>query len=231
MNKTDQEMYQRVVAVLDDWRAWAKDAAYSRLLTPLQFLAVVVWVLQARKGDELTEEETRLAVAHWGLVLDRGIEDKTLRPLHGVTLLPVPEASASDWVLSAGQLIGHMERLPWAFDLHWALDEFLKCSGAQAVELSTWEEAADLHRSESADGKKAKWTHTKLKPISAAVLNGVRLADIAKKAGISRAALDEALKKYRVDPERYGKPTTTHIQTTPTMGGLLLADAWQKKTA
>lgn len=212
------ELYQRVDAVFDDWRTWAKEAAYSKLLTPLQFLAVVVWVLEARKGDELSEDEKRLSVAHWGLAIDRGMEQKILVPLHGVSLLPVPEAHQSKWVLSIGQLTDLMERLPWAFDLKWALGEFGSAIGREAEDIATWQEAAALHKKERGEtpkgGKKPKWTHAKLKPISNAIASGVNITVIATAAGISRQSLDGVLKAYEADPNKYGKPDHSQIQVS-----------------
>lgn len=226
----ESELYQRVDAVLDDWRTWAKEAAYSGLLTLLQFLAVVVWVLEARKGDELSEKEKRLSVAHWGLAIDRGMEQKILVPLHGVSLLPVPEAHQSKWVLSIGQLTDLMERLPWAFDLKWALGEFGSAIGRESEEIATWQEAAALHKKEKGEnpkgGHKSKWTHAKLKPISDAIARGVNISVIATAAGIAHQTLGGVLRTYEADPHKYGKPVHSQIQVSASKDKSISLDDW-----
>jgi hypothetical protein len=225
--QTGDDLHHRVEAVLENWRSWAKGVAFSGLMTPLQFFAVVLWVLESHKGDELPEDQLKTALSHWGRVIDRGIEQKILRPLHGVSLLPVPEANQSDWVLSVGQLTDLMEHLPWAFDLRWALENFSKGADENAEEIKTWQEAAELHKSQSEGGKKPEWTTAKLKPICEAVESGVKPSLIANKAGITRQALDGALKKHKANPKGHDKPNRGQIQAaTSTRSGAALHEYW-----
>ncbi|PUE06154.1 hypothetical protein [Limnohabitans sp. WS1] len=225
--KTGDEFHHRVEAVLENWRSWAKGVAFSGLMTPLQFFAVVLWVLESHKGDELPEDQLKTALSHWKRVIDRGINEAILIPLHGVSLLPVPEANQSEWVLSVGQLTDLMEHLPWAFDLRWALENFSKGADENAEEIKTWQEAAELHKSQSEGGKKPEWTHAKLKPICEAVESGVKPTLIAKKAGITRQALEGALKKYKANPNGHDKPDLGQIQAaTSARGGAALQDHW-----
>ena len=227
---TDDEHHHRVKAVLENWRSWAKGVAFSGLMTPMQFFAVVLWVLESHKGDELPEDQLKTALSHWKLVIDRGIEQKILIPLHGVSLLPVPDTNQSEWVLSLGQLTDLMEHLPWAFDLRWAIENFTKGADEQAKEIKTWQEAADLHKSQSEDGKKPRWTHEKLKPISAVVRQGEKLTVIAKRAGISRQSLEDVLRNYEANPEKYGKPNLEQVQAAPVRSGsTLLQGVWNSK--
>ncbi len=228
--QTGYEFHHRVEAVLENWRSWAKGVAFSGLMTPLQFFAVVVWVLESHKGDELPEDQLKTALSHWKLVIDRGIEQKILIPLHGVSLLPVPEAKQSKWVLSVGQLIDLMEHLPWAFDLRWALENFSKEEDENAEEFKTWQEAADMHKRQSEGGKKPEWTHAKLKPICAAIEQKVKLSLIAGRAGITRQTLAGVVENYKANPEKYGKPNREQIQAaTPTRSGAALFESWPPK--
>jgi hypothetical protein len=230
--QTGDEFHHRVEAVLENWRSWAKGVAFSGLMTPLQFFAVVLWVLESHKGDELPEDQLKTALSHWKRVIDRGIKEEILIPLHGVSLLPVPEANESKWVLSVGQLIDLMEHLPWAFDLRWALESFSKEADENAEEIQTWQEAAELHKSQSEGGKKPEWTQAKLKPICEAVESGVKPGLIANKAGITRQALEGALKKQKTNPNGHDKPNRGQIQAaTSTRSGAALHDHWKPTKA
>lgn len=225
--KTGDEFHHRVEAVLENWRSWAKGVAFSGLMTPLQFFAVVLWVLESHKGDELPEDQLKTALSHWKRFIDRGIKEEILIPLHGVSLLPVPEANESKWVLSVGQLIDLMEHLPWAFDLRWALESFSKGADENAEEVKTWQEAAELHKSQSEGGKKPEWTHAKLKPIFTAIEHGVKPSVIANTAGITRQALEGVLKKHKANPNGYDKPSREQIQAaTSTRSGAALYEYW-----
>jgi hypothetical protein len=217
---------------LENWTLWAKSAAYTRVLRPSEFLAVVVWVLELRKGSDLSESEMRDAVSHWKYVIFRGFEEKILVRLHGASLLPVPDAGGSDWVLSVSQLNDLMGRLPWAFDVAWALDEFRQSADALSDQLRTWKDAADLHKRESEGGKKPGWTHAKLSLIAAAINEGVKVDAIAKRAGITRQTLDEAIDRYKKNPQKYGATEIKEIRPPASAaGGFPLQDAWGGKAA
>ncbi len=208
------EVVKIVNARLEDWQSWAKGAAYAHVLKPSEFLALVVWALESRKGDALTDVEMHKAIGDWVHVINKGLEMKRLRPLHGISLLPVHDAMESEWVVAVSDLNNLMGMVPWSFDVEWALAEFRKGANDSEEKISTWEAAADFHKKQRGkDGKgKPSWIHAKLAPIAAAIASGVKVDAIAKRAGIARQTLRGVLDGYKENPQKYGAPVVAAIK-------------------
>lgn len=54
-----------VVSALDDYQSWATAASDSGRVTPVQFLAVVLWAISAKQGRNLNESEVAVLVSKW----------------------------------------------------------------------------------------------------------------------------------------------------------------------
>lgn len=54
-----------ILQTLCDYKDWSKAASDSGLVTPIQFLAIVLWALESLKGSAFTEKEQAVVLAAW----------------------------------------------------------------------------------------------------------------------------------------------------------------------
>jgi hypothetical protein len=54
-----------VVSTLDDYQSWANSASDAGRVTPVQFLAVVLWALSTLQGRDLSESEVNGVICKW----------------------------------------------------------------------------------------------------------------------------------------------------------------------
>lgn len=54
-----------VVSTLNNWESWAPKANESELISPVQFLAVITWALEALRGGEFSDGELSEVLRDW----------------------------------------------------------------------------------------------------------------------------------------------------------------------
>jgi hypothetical protein len=54
-----------VVSALDDYQSWATEASATGRITPVQFLAVVLWAVSTLEGRDLSESEVNGVISKW----------------------------------------------------------------------------------------------------------------------------------------------------------------------
>lgn len=178
--KPTEGITRLVLDALADWARWAPDTVRG-LLTPVQFLAVVLWMLQTEKttpGDDF------LIVEGWARALLKAVRLGLVTAVHPITLLPIDATSdTSEWVLSVNHANAFLESMPIGFDCCVALEHFRGEALRLAVrseEGMTFEKAA-LER-ETQKGK--PWTDAQ----KAAVLgkiNEIGYPQTAQKLGMA----------------------------------------------
>jgi hypothetical protein len=71
--KTDLNaaLYGEVISALEHYQSWASGASSSGSVSPVQFLAVVLWAVGHSKQVEQSEAEERTVVAEWWVKLSK----------------------------------------------------------------------------------------------------------------------------------------------------------------
>lgn len=184
----ENEMVTRVVDTLDRWLDWVGDVQRG-VLTPYQFLAVVLWWIATEKAGP---DEDALIVNGWFGAL--AARRAGIRMLHPVTLLPLSKTHASDdWVLSIRDAQEFLDSMPIGFNLEKAL-AFMQKEAAELVvdgaATPTYEQAVAQRKA----GSKSKWTDGQLAVVAARVaIDGA--ASVAKDIGIFRQTLEKTLQR------------------------------------
>lgn len=117
-----------VVSALDDYQSWATEASATGRITPVQFLAVVLWALEALRDREFTEYELAVVLsAWWGKLVDatarRGATlggraaSRYVVPLDALTFLELDQLKVSTldgWCLNTNNVDSWLEALGYA---------------------------------------------------------------------------------------------------------------------
>ena len=180
---------QAVTKTLDAWCEWAPHTTRG-VLTPYQFLAVVLWAIQTEATNP--EDEVQI-VTGWAKALLQS--SSTFPALHPVTLLAL-EAPTTDWVLSVTHAQEFLDSMPIGFRLELVLEHFrseankLKVAGNESL---TYKALVILR---IGDGKGKPWTDDQVQ-IALAAVKANRGKKVAKDMGLFRQPLTAALSRKR----------------------------------
>lgn len=184
-----------VRSVLDDWLSWA-ERHHQAVLTPLQFLALILWVVRT---DSSTSEQEAQIIDSWDAYARQACLAGIIVPLHPVTLVPVKFGDVADWVLTVDHAQDFLDRMPVRFDCKMIVEHFRseahKHRGSDAPDFDTWAEVV-AHRRENAAGS---WDSRGQRRIARAEFERRGGAPavyqvLADELGIKRAPFERALK-------------------------------------
>jgi hypothetical protein len=183
---------QAVAKALDNWCDWAPYTTRG-VLTPFQFLALVLWVIQTEATN--SEDEAQI-VNGWAKALLNSLS--TIPALHPVTLLALDSPPlAGEWVLSIAHAQEFLDSMPIGFNLDVVLEHFRTEAAKLAVSGSEGSPYASLIASRKGKGKSGeRWTPEQVQ----IAINEVKSQGIKKVAadlGIARQTLETALKRDR----------------------------------
>ncbi len=183
------ETVRDVLRTLESWDEWASGTVRG-ILTPYQFLALILWSIQTPKTN--AEEESQIVVG-WARALLSGMQ-RGIPALHPVTLLPIKGPKGPlDWVLTVQHAQEFLDSMPVGFDIEIALQHFRDQAAVarEGVEL-TLEDAIAQRKG----GKNKPWTDSQLSVIGEAV-DKQGLQVIAQRINLSHQSLSMALKRDR----------------------------------
>lgn len=139
-----------ILQTLCDYKEWSKSASDSGRITPIQFLAIVLWALESLKGSVFTEKERAVVLATWrGKLIDAtarrcatlgGMASfRNIVPFDTLTLLELADNRASTldgWCMDLSDVDEWLESLGCGA---WCNQFFVSCgwrdaAGVQAIE-------------------------------------------------------------------------------------------------
>ncbi|MFC7408895.1 hypothetical protein [Hydrogenophaga atypica] len=178
----DDQLWRQVVGCLDKWVEWAAPASQGCVLTPVQFLAVVLWVIGPEEPSDAT---AKLIVNRWARALSVAHSRGEVITLHPVCLLPLGrEESPADCVLSMGHLQEFLDSMPIGFNLRKTLESWRDELAQPSGEKRTLEQVAK-------DRKAVKGTRWKQadKQVVADAVNETSISAVAKVLGLREFAV------------------------------------------
>jgi len=183
------ETVRCVQRTLDTWAEWAEGTDRG-VLTPYQFLALILWAI---KTPEASAQDEALIIDGWARVLLNQMRNG-IPALHPVTLLPIEgHHSPSEWVLSIQHAQEFLDSLPIGFGVERALQHFREQAAlGKKGGVLTLDDAIAQRKG----GKNKPWTDSQVSVISQAVQDD-GLKAIAKRIGISHQTLSTALNRDR----------------------------------
>ncbi len=124
INKSADSLRASAVAALESHETWSRSASDQEMLSPVQFLAIVLWMLSPQ-GSDMSEAQEGQIVRVWGLKLADATAKRcaTLRgggafrdvvPFDPVTLLELEVlrvSSLDGWILSVGNVDAWIQSL------------------------------------------------------------------------------------------------------------------------
>lgn len=214
-------LVEMVRASLDSWESWVEKTAYG-VISPVQFLALVLWVLQK---ESTTPEQEEMIVMAWGEELQKAMRAQIVIPLHPVTYLAYkPEKGDVSWLLSIAHATSFLEHEPVGFDCAKVLEHFRTEAAKQSpgdAETLTYVQAKEQRLKR----KGQKWTAAEIAAVKAeldgrkgeAGLWGVVAGELGIKEQTLRSNIDTADQKTL--------PTKTAAEGGLS-GGVNLQGAW-----
>lgn len=224
--KPAPKLIELVRIELDNWSNWVNDTKRG-VMTPVQFLAVVLWILS---DESTTDEDEVLIVEGWGKALLDAVARRIVVALHPVTLLPISNAGKPDnWRLSIMHADQFLESMPIGFECRKALacwcDEAAGQGAGDATAL-TYDQA----KKQRIDGKNSTWTRPQLEAVNVEIKrrNGEKglWARVALELDITEQTLRSNLKKSSGQTRPGNKSNRTL-----TAGNVALPAAWGSSNA
>lgn len=201
-----------VLQALVDYANWVGDTERG-VMTPVQFLAVVLWMIRTETATPADEEQI---INGWGGALREAARLQLVAALHPVTLLPL--AGAEDpkkWLMSVVHADNFLEQMPIGFSCSKVLAHWRDVAAAQSnasADVLTYEQAREQRKKA---GKGSTWTDLQRDAVHGEIRSrqGEKMlySTIALDLGISEQALRIALSRGgQKGPEktRVGEPAS-----------------------
>lgn len=225
--KPAPKLIELVRIELDNWSNWVNDTKRG-VMTPVQFLAVVLWILS---DESTTDEDEVLIVEGWGKALLDAVARQIVVALHPVTLLPISNAGKPDnWRLSIMHADQFLESMPIGFDCRNILASWCDEAAGQGAGDAT-ALTYDQAKKQRKDGRNSAWTRPQIEAVNVEIKRRNRekglWATVARELGIKEQTLRSNLKGS--SGQTYPGKKSGLALTTANTG---LADVWgSSKTA
>lgn len=186
----DDQLWREVAECLAEWRQWAAPVNQRGVLTPAQFLAVVLWAVQT---DDTSDATVKLIVNRWARALMLACSRNIVIALHPVCLLPLErDDSPAHWVVSVAHAQDFLDSMPMGFNLSRALEYWRDEAAKPLDERPTLEQIAARLKSGS---KGTRWPDAERQVVADAVAAST-VAEVAKKLGVQPNTVKNAIKGF-----------------------------------
>ncbi len=217
---TKPTLVESVRNKLFEWETWAM-ATERGVITPVQFLAVILYVLS---DEGMPAKDEASIVNEWGRALLTACDRKIVVALNPVTLLASTKEDGDNWVLSIAHADYFLENTPIGFSCRDVLaywrDQVNAKGSAEDVEI-TFDQAKAQRLATGA--KSTKWTDSQKKAVQKEISARTGKAiwsTVAKELKLAEQTLRAALKKR---PE---KP----VAQPAVRGNVHPLDSWMKSS-
>lgn len=183
-------LWREVGGCLTEWRQWAAPVNQRGVMTPAQFLAVVLWAVQT---EDTSEADEKLIVNRWARALLLACSRKIVVALHPVCLLPLErDDSRTHWAMSVAHAQDFLDSMPMGFNLIRALEYWRDEAAKPLDERPTLEQIAARLKSGS---KGTRWPDVERQVVADAVAASA-VAVVAKKLGVQPNTVRSAIKGF-----------------------------------
>ncbi len=216
-------LVELVQKALDDYADWVGDTERG-VMTPVQFLAVVLWVLSNEKTSAADE---KLIVDGWGAALLEAARLQVVVALHPITFLSLHgDQDPRKWVLSVNHADYFLDQMPVGFCCSKVLTHWREQAAEQSdgvIGELTYDQAKARRKKA---GKGSAWTGPQRDAVAREIARRKDETSLFKTIsadfGISQQALRSAFpggKQGRGPGKTNSVALTSHVWPTARTGG------------
>lgn len=215
---------------LEGWEKWSHSP--HPVLTPVRFLAIVLWMLTCHLPDEEERAHDAAVVDGWAKALQAACSQGVVRMLDPVALVPMEQEGGPDWVMTVADAQVLLDQMPLGFNCGAVLEHFrtealaAANAAAEAPDFKTWAEVA-AYRRRFPKGKEPSWDEraqrTLLREAYLSRGGGNRaVQELADELGKSRQSVARALER---------QPAVVGRRGPQDAGPSRLQDTWAGRAA